>query len=166
MGGDGDAASHVADNSGSVFSLAAGFPEVTAHDGAGVKGVEKSSAGKLRDAAHMAFRQHFIGHGRVRDVRHAGAKTAVFSPKPVNLLGDVVSDEGAQIAGVVAFTAGGEDLTHIGIHIIYAGDAGGEQAAAAHDNVNVLQADFLFSKGPDDSLRAHLVLVHYVGKAG
>ena len=167
--GDGDAAAHVADDGCRVLRLAAGIPEVTAHDGAGVERMEQGPAGELWDAAHVALGQHFVSHRRVRHVGDAGAEgglQAFLFPQGVDIVGDVVADQGAQVAGVIAFPARGKDFAHVGIHIIDTRDTRGEQAAAAHHDVDVLQADTLLPEGADDGVRAHLVLVHHVGEAG
>ena len=167
--GNGDAAAHVADDGGGVLRLAAGFPQVPAHDGAGVQGVEQGAARELRNAAHVALGQHFIGHRRIRHVGDARAerrRQAFLLPELVDVVGDVVADQGAQVAGVVALPARGQDFPHVGVHVVDTGDARGEQAAAAHDDVDVFQVDALLSEGADDGVRTHLVLVHHVGEMG
>ena len=115
--------------------------------------MEQRTARELRNAAHVALRQHFIGHGRIRHIGHAGAETgldAFLVPEVVDFMGDIVADEGAEVAGMVAFPALREHQAHIGIHVVHAGDAGGEQAAAAHHDVYILQADALFLEGAED----------------
>ena len=164
---DGHATAHVADDGRRVFGLAAGVTQELAHDGAGVQGVEKGFAGEFRDATDVAFREHLVGHRRIGDIGYAGAEAgreAFLLPQLVDLMGDVVADQGAEVAGVVAVPAGGEDFPHVGVDVVYAGDAGGEKAAAGHDDVDVFQADALFAEGAQDLVRSHLVLVHDVGE--
>ena len=67
-----------------------------------------------------------------------------------------------EVAGVVAVPAGRKDLPHVGIDVVDAGDARGEETAAGHDDVDVFEADAFFTECAQDLVRTHLVLVHDV----
>ena len=117
------------------------FAEISADDGAGVQGMEESATREIGEAAHVAFREHLVGHRRVRDVGQAGgAADAALAAEGGHLGGDVIGDHGRQVAGVDAVAAGQEHLAHIGIDPIHAGHGRGEQAAARHHDVDVAEA--------------------------
>ena len=106
--GNGNAAAHVADDGCGIFCLAAGLTQIPAHDGAGVKGVEQGSALEFRYTADVAFREHFVRHGRICYVRYALAEAggnAVLLAECVYLFCNLVANQGAQVAGVVAVAA-------------------------------------------------------------
>ena len=99
----------MADYRRGILSLATGIAKVSAHYGASVERVEKGTPGKFRNTAHMALRQHLIRHGRVCHVGHALAEAghnALLLPNVVDGICKIVPDEGAEVAGMIAFPAG------------------------------------------------------------
>ena len=169
MQGDGNTAAHVADDGSGIFRFAPGFAKIAAHDGAGVQRVEEGLAGEFRQAAHMAFGKHLVGHRGIRYIGDALAERGLEALRLaylVDLRGQIVSNKGGEVAGMLAVTARGQHFTHVGVNVINAGDAGGEEAATAHHDVDIFQFDTLFPKSVHDCVGAHALLVHDVGKMG
>lgn len=162
--GDGDSTAHMGYDGGYVVPDATVVIEVLAHGGAGIQSMQECAAREFGETAHAAFRQHFVGHRRVGDEGaaargHDAHRLAV----GVDHAGDVVGDDGGEVAGVDAVAAGEEDLPHVGIDLIDSGDHRGEQAAAGHDDVDPVQADAFLVQESGHGVTPHPVLVQHVG---
>ena len=169
MKGDGDSASHMADDGGSVFCFSAALPKVSAHDSAGIEGVKERAAGELRNAAYVAFGEHFIRHRGIGHIGRAFSETGSYSfliAQFIDGVGNILSYKSAQVAGVIAVAAGLEHLAHIVVHIVDTGKAGCEQASSGHNYVYVFQFDTILFQGAKDGFCAHPFLIHHIGEAG
>ena len=127
--------------------------------------MEEGAPVEFGDASYVALRQHFICHRRVSNVGYAFAESglqAFLLTFGIDLVGNVVPYQGAQVAGMIAVAAGGKDLPHIVVDIVNAGYAGGEETSAAHDNVYVFKFNSKVLEGVKNGFGAHLVLLHYV----
>ena len=168
MQGNGDAAAHVGHDGGHVVLFVTVVAQVLLHGRTRVQGVEEGPAGELRNSPQTAFGQHFIGHRRIGDIGVAqaeGGRKAFVMADFVHPLGDIIGYDGAQVAGVRPVTAGKQDVAHVAVNPVHARTDGGEQAAAGHDDIQVLQGDVLFVEEPHDGVTTHFVLVHHVFEA-
>ena len=131
--------------------------------------MEDGGALEFRNAGQAALGNHFVCHRGVCDKGFAAAE-ARSDPLPVAQCVDagrnLLADQGAQVAGVLAVTAGDEDLPHFCVYAVYTGHAGDEKSAAGHDQVDGVQRDTGLVQCGEDSLCAHLVLLHYIGESG
>ena len=78
---------------------------IATYHGARIERMKQSSSLELRDAAYLYFRKHLVCHRRIGDIGTADALYALFSPGLVDLYGNIISDERAQIAGMDAVLA-------------------------------------------------------------
>ena len=126
--------------------------------------MEQCLAGELRDSTHPALRQHLVRHRRVGDVGHAFPETRsqlLVLTDPVDLLGDIIGQNRAQIAGVVPVTAAFQDITHVLVDAVDTCDDRHDQTAAGHHDVHVLKRNAFGGHEILDGLMTHIRLIHY-----
>jgi len=121
-------------------------------------------SGELRDTSHPALRQHLVRHRRVCDVGHTLTEARcqiLFRPDLVDLLGDIVRQNGAQVAGMVPVTAAFQDITHILVHVIDSSYDRDDKPAARHNDVHILKRNAFGGHKILDGLMTHIRLIHY-----
>ena len=126
--------------------------------------MEKSSSGELRQSSDSAFRQHFIRHGRIRDICLAHAEGRIdflLVSHLVDHIGEFVCDDCAEVARMDAVTARQENIPHVAVHFVHAGPHGGEKSSPCHYDVDFQRVDFPLLQNIEDGFPTHLVLVHH-----
>ena len=90
----------------------------------------------------------------------------LFRPDLVDLLGDIVRQNSAQVAGMVPVAAAFQDITHVLVDAVDTCDDRHDQTAAGHHDVHVLKRNAFGGHEILDSLVAHVGLIHYGGIFG
>ena len=85
--------------------------------------MEEGPSRELGDTADPGFRQHLVRHGRIRDVGVAGrVGPSLGGAGLVDQFGNVIGDDGTQVAGMDSVPAGQENVPHVAVDPVDPGD--------------------------------------------
>ena len=131
--------------------------------------MEESPAREFGDSADAALREHFVSHRRIGDIGIAGAERgryAVLLTHKVDMQGDVIGYDGAEVAGVGAVAACHKHVAHIPVDEIYSGTHRSEKAGTRHHDVDVAGMDIASAKEGPDFVAPHGIFVHDMLETG
>ena len=123
--------------------------------------MEKRPSRELRQTAHLDLRKHFIGHRRVCNKGTALFLNAFFRPCLIYKHCDIVSKQGAQVAGMYTFLSCHQGITHLLVHLVHSCTYRRDETSAGHRDIDGVQGNSLFRKEVSDGITTHRRLIHH-----